>query len=51
MLLFPVAICPRALDREYTGEDLAGVGFLGARNEFGRALGDNAAAAFATFGT
>src|SRR5258706_9990931 len=37
-------------DAEHAGEDLAGVGFFCAGDEFGRALGDNAPAAFAAFG-
>src|SRR5882724_2255956 len=37
-------------DTQDTGEGLAGVGFSCASDEFGRALGDNAAAAFAAFG-
>ena len=35
---------------EDAGEGLAGVGLFGAGDEFGRALGDDAAAAFAAFG-
>jgi len=37
-------------DAEDAGEGLAGVGFFCAGDEFGRALGDDAAAAFAAFG-
>src|SRR2546425_7128259 len=37
-------------DAENAGEGLAGVGFFGAGDELGRALGDDAAAAFAAFG-
>src|SRR5712664_165863 len=37
-------------DAEDAGEGLAGVGLFGAGDEFGRALGDDAAAAFASFG-
>src|SRR5712691_6610449 len=37
-------------DAEDAGEDLAGVGFFGAGYEFGRALRDDAAAAFASLG-
>src|SRR5882724_8447293 len=37
-------------DAENAGEGLAGVGFFGAGDEFGRALGDDAAATFAAFG-
>src|SRR5437899_9037622 len=37
-------------DAEDAGEDLAGVGFFGAGDEFGRALRDDAAAAFAALG-
>src|SRR5713226_8574475 len=37
-------------DVEDAGEGLAGVGLFGAGDEFGRALGDDAAAAFAAFG-
>ena len=36
--------------RKDAGEGLAGVGLLGARDKFGRALGDDAAAAFAALG-
>src|SRR5258708_670263 len=37
-------------DAEDAGEGLPGVGLFGAGDEFGRALGDDAAAAFAAFG-
>src|SRR5580700_1511718 len=37
-------------DAQDAGESLAGVGFFGAGDLFGRALGDDAAAAFAAFG-
>src|SRR5882724_8815757 len=37
-------------DAEDAGKGLAGVGFFGAGDEFGGALGDDAAAAFAAFG-
>src|SRR5260370_9137078 len=37
-------------DVEDAGEGLAGVGLFGAGDELGRALGDNAAAAFTAFG-
>jgi len=36
-------------DRQYTSEGLAGVGLFGAGDLFGRALRDDAAAAFAAF--
>src|SRR3989440_5306007 len=39
-----------AVEGKNAGEGLAGVGLFGASDEFGRALGDNAAAAFAAFG-
>src|SRR3989442_4366744 len=38
-------------DAEDAGEDLAGVGLFGAGDEFGGALGGDAAVAFAAFGT
>ena len=38
-------------DAEDAGESLAGVGLFGAGDLFGRALGDDAATAFAAFGT
>src|SRR5216684_2917184 len=50
MFLFPVAICPRGLDREYTSEDLARVRFFCTGDEFWRSLGDDAPAAFTAFG-
>src|SRR2546421_2590798 len=39
-----------AVEGKNAGEGLAGVGLFGASDEFGRALGDDAAAAFAAFG-
>src|SRR5712692_2854983 len=39
-----------AVEGEDAGEGLASVGFFGAGDEFGRALGDDAAAALAAFG-
>ena len=38
-------------DAEDAGEDLAGIGFFYAGDQFGRTLCDDAAAAFAAFGT
>src|SRR6266446_10367371 len=50
-LLLRVAIVVTVVgDAKNAGEGLAGVGFFGAGDEFGRALGDDAAAAFAAFG-
>ena len=40
-----------AIDAKDAGEDLAGIGFFCAGDEFRRTLGDDAAAAFASFGT
>src|SRR5258708_10555715 len=50
-LLFRVAIVVTIVrDAKNAGEELAGVGFFCAGYEFGRALGDDAAAAFPAFG-
>src|ERR1700694_4390946 len=49
--LFRIAIVVTVVGNvEDAGESLAGVGPFGAGNEFGRALRDDAAAAFAAFG-
>src|SRR5205807_426284 len=49
--LFRVAIVVTiARDAEEMGKGLPGVGFFGAGDEFGRALGDDAASAFTAFG-
>src|SRR3989449_4001080 len=51
MRLLGVAIVVTVVgDAENAGEGLAGVGLFGAGDELGRALGDDAAAAFAAFG-
>src|SRR5437879_10746457 len=51
MRLLRVAIVVTVVgDAENAGEGLAGVGLFGAGDELGRALGDDAAAAFAAFG-
>src|SRR5437867_2569499 len=39
-----------SINAEDAGQGLAGVGFFRAGDKFGRALGDDAAAAFAAFG-
>src|SRR5467141_2400147 len=44
-----IAIVAVAGNAEDAPESLAGVGLFGASDEFGRALGDDAAAAFAAF--
>src|SRR5882762_5448366 len=51
MRLLRVAIVVTVVGNvENAGEGLAGVGLFRGRDEFGRALGDDAAAAFAAFG-
>src|ERR1700704_3462390 len=51
MRLLRVAIVVTVVgDAENAGEGLTGVGLFGAGDELGRALGDDAAAAFAAFG-